>query len=191
VTQAEFIISAVTERDFPRDGIPEMVFAGRSNAGKSSLINQLAGDKKLARTSGMPGKTQSINFYRFNRSFYFVDLPGYGYTKIGKAESRQWKDLIELYFRDRPAIALVVQLVDARMPPTKLDLELAQWLNSLEIPRLIVATKADKLSKNQQVAQLSRISDAFGAGPVIFSSSVSGIGCKEIWRRVTEAARNK
>jgi GTP-binding protein len=191
VTQAEFIISAVTERDFPREGIPEVVFAGRSNAGKSSLINQLAGEKKLARISDMPGKTQSINFYRFDRLFYFVDLPGYGYAKIGKAASRQWKHLIELYFRDRPAIALVVQLVDARMSPTKLDMELSEWLDSLGISRLIVATKADKLSNNQQVAQSSKISDAFGGRPVIFSSSVSGAGCKEIWRRVTEAAHNK
>lgn len=168
-----------------------MVFAGRSNAGKSSLINRLAGAKKLARTSAMPGKTQCINFYRLDRSFYFVDLPGYGYTKIGKAASRQWQHLIERYFRDRPAIALVIQLVDARMPPTKLDLELAQWLNSLGIPRLTVATKADKLSKSQQIYQQHGISAAFGGGPIIFASSVSGAGCKEIWTRAIEAARNK
>ena len=191
MTHAEFIISAVTERDFPREGMSEVVFAGRSNVGKSSLINRLVGEKKLARTSAVPGKTQSINFYRLDHSFFFVDLPGYGYAKIGKAASRQWKHLIEQYFRDRPVIALVVQLVDARMAPTKLDIELAEWLDSLGIPRLIVATKADKLSKNQQIAQLSRISDAFGGGPVIFSSSASGAGCKDIWRRVIEAAHNK
>jgi len=191
VTQAEFIISAVTERDFPREGIPEVVFAGRSNAGKSSLINRLAGDRKLARISAMPGKTQSINFYRFDRRFFFADLPGYGYTKIGKAASRHWKHLIELYFRDRPVIALAVQLVDARMLPTELDLELAEWLDSLEIPRLIVATKADKLSHSQQIAQSVSISNAFGGGPVIFTSSVSGAGCKEIWSRISEAVRNR
>jgi GTP-binding protein len=187
---AEFVISAVSGRDFPRDGIPEIVFAGRSNVGKSSLINRLAGQQSLARTSSTPGKTQTINFYRLNRAFYFVDLPGFGYAKAGKAASRQWKRAIEQYFRDRPVIAVVVQLVDARLAPTPLDLELAEWLDKLGIPRITVGTKADKLSGNGRSTQLRVISSALGGGPVILSSAVTGMGCSEIWNRVVDAARN-
>ena len=186
VIQAEFVASAFTEREFPREGIPEVVLAGRSNVGKSSLINRLAGKKNLARTSSTPGKTQSINFYRFAQSFYLVDLPGFGYTSAGKASSRKWKQLVEQYFRDRPTIVLVIQLVDARMPPTVLDLELAEWLDRLSIPRLVVATKSDKLSGNARAAQARTISDAFGGNPVILCSAVTGIGCKEILKYATE-----
>lgn len=187
MSQADFVISAVSERDFPQAGIPEVVFAGRSNVGKSSLINKLVGSVKLARTSSTPGKTQSINFYRIDNSFFFVDLPGYGYAKAGKAAIQQWKKLIEQYFRDRSAMALVVQLVDSRMPPTHLDLQLAEWLDTLNMPRLIVATKSDKLSNNQKVLQLRVISESLGKHPVVMSSAETGIGCKEIWKRVLEA----
>ncbi len=138
--RAEFIASAFSERDFPGEGIPEVVFAGRSNVGKSSLINRLAGQERLARTSAAPGKTRSINFYRFDRSFYLVDLPGFGYSTAGKASSRQWKRLIESYFMNRTSIALVIHLVDARILPTALDRQLAVWLGHLGIPRTIVAT---------------------------------------------------
>ncbi len=186
---SEFVISAFSERDFPREGIPEVVLAGRSNVGKSSLINRLAANKGLARTSSTPGKTQSINFYRFERAFFLVDLPGFGYAKAGRTESRKWKRLIEQYFRDRPTISLVIHLVDARMPPTVLDLELAEWLDHLSIPRLIVATKSDKLSGNKRSAQSQVISSTFGGGPVILSSAVTGMGCTEVWQRVTEAIR--
>ena len=186
---AELAVTAVSERDFPRDGIPEIVIAGRSNVGKSSLINRLVGKKGLARISSTPGKTQSINFFRLERSFYLVDLPGFGYAKVGKAVSRRWRRLIEQYFRDRSAIALVVQLVDSRVPPTGLDIELAAWLDRLEIPRMVVATKADKLSGNQRAIQSRVISEAFGTESAVLSSAVTGMGCKEIWNRVTEAAR--
>jgi GTP-binding protein len=128
VIQADFVISAVSESDFPQEGIPEVVFAGRSNVGKSSLMNRLVGNEKLARTSSTPGKTQSINFYRLNRSFFFVDLPGYGYAKAGKAAVEQWKRLIERYFRTRTTIVLVIQLIDSRMPPTDSDFQLAGWM---------------------------------------------------------------
>jgi len=187
VILAEFIVSAFAERDFPRGGIPEVVIAGRSNVGKSSLINRLAEKKGLARISATPGKTQSINFYRFERTFFLVDLPGFGYARAGKAESQKWKRLVEQYFRDRQTITLVIQLVDARIPPTGLDLELAEWLNHLNIPRLVVATKADKLSGNERVVQSRVISNTLGGQPVILSSAVTGAGCKEIWKRVTEA----
>lgn len=185
--QADFVISAVSEHDFPQAGIPEIVLAGRSNVGKSSLINRLAGKAKLARTSSTPGKTQSINFYRINNSFYFVDLPGFGYAKAGKSAIQQWKRLIERYFNTRSTIALAIQLVDSRMPPTNLDLQLAEWLDTLMVPRLIVATKADKLSNNQKVSQLRVISESLGELSIVMSSAETGIGCKEIWKQIMEA----
>jgi GTP-binding protein len=187
VIQADFVISAVSERDFPKEGIPEIVFAGRSNVGKSSLINRLAGRGKLARTSSTPGKTQSINFYRLNGSFFFVDLPGYGYAKAGKTAVQEWKRVIDQYFRKSSAIVLAIQIVDARMPPTDSDLRLSEWLQRLEIPYMLVAAKADKLSNNQQSAQLRVISSSFGGQPVVMSSAKTGMGCKEIWKRVLQA----
>ena len=187
--QADFVISAVSERDFPQEGIPEIVFAGRSNVGKSSLINALAGNQRLARTSSTPGKTQAINFYRLNRSFFFVDLPGFGYAKAGKLAIRQWKELIEWYFQIRAArVVLAVQLIDSRMDPTKLDMQLFEWLESLRLPHLIVGTKSDKLSSNQLNVQLRTISNFFGGRTVVMSSTKTGIGCKEIFKRVLQAA---
>jgi GTP-binding protein len=183
--EAEFIVSAFFERDFPRPDIPEVVLAG-----KSSLINRLTGQQGLARTSSTPGKTQSINFYRVNRALYFVDLPGFGYAKVSKSATRQWRHLVEQYFRERPAIALVLQLVDSRIPPTPLDLELGDWLDQLGIARTVVATKADKLSGNERVRLLRVLSETFGRAPVIISSAVTGIGCREIWNRVAEAIRS-
>jgi len=188
VVQADFVISAVSERDFPKEGIPEVVFSGRSNVGKSSLINRLVARKNLARTSSTPGKTQSINFYRIDASFFFVDLPGFGYAKAGKFAIQQWKQLIEKYFRNRPAIVLVIQLVDSRMPPTSLDLQLSEWLERLNIPRMIVATKSDKLSNNQKGACVRIISESFGGESAVLSSAETGTGCKEIWKRVLQAA---
>ncbi len=186
---AEFVVSAFARGDFPRESLPEIVLAGRSNVGKSSLINSLTGNRGLARTSSTPGKTRSINFYRLERSFFFVDLPGFGYAKVGKAESRQWKNLIEQYFRDRPTVALVIHLVDSRLGPTERDLELANWLDHLDVPRMVVATKSDKLSGNQVAAQRRAISEAFG-GQVIMSSTVTGTGCKEIWKWVADAVHS-
>lgn len=185
--QADFVISAVSEDDFPHEGIPEVVFAGRSNVGKSSLINRLAGSQKLARISSTPGKTRSINFYRLDRSFFFVDLPGYGYAKAGKSEIREWKRLIERYFHTRPGIVLAIQIVDSRMPPTDSDIQLADWLGRLKIPYMLVAAKSDKLSNNQQREQSRVISKLFGGQPVVMSSAKTGTGCKEIWKRVLQA----
>ena len=189
--QAEFTACAVTEKDFPPEGIPEIVLAGRSNVGKSSLINRLAGKKGLARTSATPGKTQSINFYRFDGDFFIVDLPGFGYAKAAKSAKRKWSRLIEQYFRIRSTIRLVIHLVDARLEPTRPDLELEEWLNELKMPRLVVATKADKLSGNEKAVQQRTISAAFHAEPVIMASAITGIGCSEIWKAVVETTRGR
>jgi GTP-binding protein len=187
VTTADFVISAVSERDFPQENRPEIVFAGRSNVGKSSLINRLVGNRKLARTSSMPGRTQSINFFRINNSFFFVDLPGFGYSKAGKSVSAQWKKLIERYFQVRRNIAITVQLVDSRMRPTAMDLQLAEWLDALGTPRLVVTTKTDKLSNNQKAIQLRVISESLKNGDVVMSSAETGAGCREIWNRIMAA----
>ncbi|NLT65709.1 MAG: YihA family ribosome biogenesis GTP-binding protein [Acidobacteria bacterium] len=187
VVQAEFVISAVSERDFPREGIPEVVFAGRSNVGKSSLINRLAGKNTLARTSATPGKTQTINFYRIDRSFFFVDLPGFGYAKTGKSTIRQWKALIERYFLERSTVVLVIQLVDARMAPAESDIQLSEWLDQLKLPRMLVGAKSDKLSNNQKSAQQRVLSMSFEGQPVLMSSAKTGTGCREIWQRVLQA----
>ena len=187
MVQAEFVKSAVSERDFPREGIPEVVFTGRSNVGKSSLINRLAGHGKLARTSSTPGKTQSINYYLLDRTFFFVDLPGFGYAKAGKFAVRKWKDLIERYFHKQSTIALVIQLVDSRMPPTDMDIQLAEWLDELQLPRIVVATKSDKLSNNQKSLQSGRISKSMEGRSVVMSSAKTGEGCREIWKQVQQA----
>jgi len=187
--EVEFVASAFSHRDFPGPSIPEVVVAGRSNVGKSSLINRLVGVKGVARTSGTPGKTRSINFYRCNRTFYLVDLPGFGFAK-GKSASREWKGLIELYFQRGAAVALVIHLVDARMPPTDLDIRFAAWLQYLNLPRLVVATKADKISGNQRAVEKRAIEEVFPEVPVIFSSAFTGVGCREIWNRVVETTQN-
>ena len=186
--QADFVISAVSEHDFPREDLPEIVFAGRSNVGKSSLINRLVGSRKLARTSSTPGRTQSINYYRIDNSFFFVDLPGFGYSKAGKSASAQWKKLIERYFQVRRVIAITVQLVDSRMRPTAMDLQLAEWLDALGTPRLVVAAKSDKLSNNQKVMQLRVISESLKNQNILMSSAETGVGCREIWKQITTAA---
>lgn len=186
MTQAEFITSAVSEADFPQEEIPEIVFAGRSNVGKSSLINRLAGKGRLARTSSTPGKTQAINFYLLDASFFFVDLPGFGYAKAGKSAVQRWEKLIEQYFGKRSNIVLVIQLVDSRMLPANLDLQLYEYLEELDIPRLLVAAKADKLSNNRKDVQLRVISESFGGQPVVMSSAKTGIGCEEIWKHIQQ-----
>jgi GTP-binding protein len=189
VIQADFVISAVSESDFPQEAIPEIVFAGRSNVGKSSLINSLAGNQRLARISSTPGKTQAVNFFRINRSFFFVDLPGFGYAKAGKLAIRQWKDLIERYFQSRAArVVLAVQLIDSRMNPTKLDLQLFEWLEGLKVPHMFVGTKSDKLSGNELRMQMRDISNVFGGQEILMSSAKTGMGCKEIFKRVLQAA---
>jgi len=189
VRDAEFVVSAFSVREFPPEGIPEVVLAGRSNVGKSSLLNRLAGRKNLARTSSTPGKTQSINFYRIDRSLYFVDLPGYGYARVPRSANRQWKELIESYFEQRSTVVLVLHLVDARIAPTSLDLELAGWLQNMSVPSVFIGTKSDKLSGNEKAVQHRVLTTAFGGDPVILSSAITGTGCKEIWQRVEEATR--
>src|SRR5437773_2048902 len=149
ITSAEFVKSAFEKRHWITDGRAEIAFLGRSNVGKSSLINSLLLRKGLARTSNTPGRTQSINFFLINESFYFVDLPGYGYAKVSKRMRGDWGKMAEEYLSLRPQLALSIQLVDSRHKPTPLDIQLHEWLVYNDKPNVIAATKADKLSNNQ------------------------------------------
>lgn len=189
VTSAEFVGSATGPRDFPRDRRPEIAFAGRSNVGKSSLLNRLLGRRKLARVSKTPGRTQTINFYRINGAFYFVDLPGYGYAKVSEHMRRSWATMVEGYLRGREALRAVVVIVDARHLPTSLDQEMRSWLHAAPIPHLVVLTKVDKVSR----AGRRRIRESATAAlkmrdpeELIFFSAVTGEGERELWQRVAQ-----
>jgi len=160
ITSAEFVISAARAEQFPTPRIPELAFVGRSNVGKSSLINALVGRRGLAKTSGTPGKTRQLNFFRINDRFHLVDLPGYGYAKVAQTEREAWSRLIERYLREREQLKLVVSLVDIRHEPTALDRSMIEWLASTGVPFLVVLTKLDKVSatlSRQRVAAIDKL----------------------------------
>jgi len=160
--QAEFITSATTRKGFPETQLPEVAFVGRSNVGKSTLLNALVGRKKLARISSTPGKTRQINFYRINEKFHFVDLPGYGYAKVSKTEREAWRKTIEDYLTHREQLRLVVSLIDIRHDPTRRDRDLIEWLDFLQRPFIIVLTKSDKVKKGEITSRLSQVDSQFG-----------------------------
>ncbi len=180
-------ISAGFMKQFPRDPIPQIAFSGRSNVGKSSLINCLIGRKSLARVSATPGKTITINFYDVDKKLFLVDLPGYGYAKRSGANKRVWSELTERFFSDNPnrdLIKLVVQLVDSRVGPTEDDTMMMQWMLDSEIPFIIVATKTDKLKKSELDAFLQEMKEDFLGGmqiDIIPFSSVKNTGRQELW----------
>lgn len=157
-------IVAVTGRpdQYPPDTMAEIAFAGRSNVGKSSLLNLLTGRKKLAKVSSSPGKTRTINFYEINDTFRIVDLPGYGYAKVSKFISESWGKMMDLYFQHRQGLCKVVLLVDIRHAPTKQDLQMYQYLQAYDLDGLVVATKADKISRGQQERYISVIRKTLG-----------------------------
>ena len=167
------------------------MFLGRSNVGKSSLINKLVGAKGLARTSSQPGRTQSVNFYRINDCYQFVDLPGYGYAKVPQAVRRAWKPMVEGFLeRRRDWIALALLVLDARRRPTELDLAMRDWLVAGEIPYVSVATKADKLSGNGQARARKLLQEVFddpnSVVPILVSAQ-TGLGIREVWRQIDSA----
>src|SRR5436853_5189622 len=155
ITSAEFLKSALKEADWPHDSTPEIAFLGRSNVGKSSLINSLLGVRGLARTSSTPGRTQVLNFFLINRQFRVVDLPGYGYARAPKAVKAEWSSAAEEYLAKRQQLVLSIHIVDSRHEPSKQDLQLHEWLVHNHKPYLIVITKSDKRSKNE-LAQSAR-----------------------------------
>ena len=155
--QAEFIRSATAPKDFPRDGLPQVAFAGRSNVGKSSVINRLLGRKNFARVGAAPGKTVHINYFLIDKTFSLVDLPGYGYAKVSKAERDRWGRLMEDYFADRELMTFGAMIVDARHKPTADDCTMAQWYRDAGCPFVVVANKLDKLKKREIESNLLTI----------------------------------
>jgi GTP-binding protein len=179
---AEFILSANRPEQFPADGLPEIAFLGRSNVGKSSLINAIAGQRGLAFTSNTPGRTQSINFYRIDNRLYFVDLPGYGYARVPLAAKNEWAKLIEQYLEERKTLQLSFLILDARRGWMDKDLDLRNWLETHSRPYLVVASKIDKLNQGEQLRGLRAIGQY--SEPLPFSA-VTGRGVREIWQAIT------
>lgn len=179
---AEFLRSAVKESDFPSDGLPQVVFAGKSNVGKSSVINKLLGRKNFARVSAQPGKTVHINYFMIDRKMYLVDLPGYGYARVSKAEQQRWGALMETYF----ALGLLtvgIQIVDIRHKPTRDDVTMADWFRASDKPWIVVANKLDKIKKSQLEGNLAEIRQTLllpAEVPVIPFSAEKGIGRDEV-----------
>ena len=189
IHSSEFIKSAFDRRQWIADGLPEIAFLGRSNVGKSSLLNSLLNRKGLARTSNTPGRTQSINYFLINGEFYFVDLPGYGYAKVSKSTRADWGEMARDYLSDHSDLMLSIQLVDSRHPPSGLDTQLNEWLTFNEKPHIVVATKADKSSRNQLSKQIRDIKTSFPLSKVIPYSSLTGQGRDELWTEIGAALK--
>ncbi|MFD2612545.1 ribosome biogenesis GTP-binding protein YihA/YsxC [Paenibacillus gansuensis] len=190
VTQAEFMISAAGPAQFPEDALPEIALAGRSNVGKSSLINKMILRKNLARTSSQPGKTQLLNYYRINESLYFVDFPGYGYAKVSKTQREQWGRMIEEYLKTREPLKLILHVIDLRHEPSKDDQAMYDWLKHYGLPVCIVATKADKIPKSKWQKHIKMVKETLQADPqdkVILFSSETGLGRDELWLHILQA----
>ena len=190
IISAEFTKSAFARPHWPADGRPEVAFLGRSNVGKSSLINSLLLRKALARTSNTPGRTQSINFFLINEAFYFVDLPGYGYARVSKTMRADWGKMAEEYLSLRDELALCIQLTDSRHPPTPLDLALNEWLIHHAKPHVVVMTKSDKLSNNELHRTMAQTREILSASKVLSYSSRTGRGRDALWHEIVVAMRN-
>lgn len=182
--KSEFVVSAGKPAQFPKDGLPEIAFLGRSNVGKSSLINALVGQKGLAFTSNTPGRTQTINFYRIDGAFYFVDLPGYGYARVPPGMALEWKNLIERYLEDRETLRNSCLVLDCRRGWMDKDLDLKRWLEHHGRPYVVIATKTDKLNQSEQERGLRAIRQE-GVDPLPFSA-LSGRGVREIWQAISK-----
>jgi len=191
ITSCQLITSALAPDRFPRDGFPQIAIMGRSNVGKSSLINRLLGKSGLARTSKTPGRTRAINFFRVNGNCYFVDLPGYGYARVPRPMREEWQGLIEAYLDGPLGPDLAVVLVDARHEPSPLDREIIDWLRSRSIPTQTVLTKIDKLSRGSRSAAIRRAAETLDLNatetPLLGVSAVTGDGLAALWRILDDA----
>ena len=188
IDTADFVISAHATGDFPADGRPEVAFAGRSNVGKSSLMNRLLGRKSLARTSSTPGRTRAANYFLINRRWYFVDLPGYGYARAGREEKRRWAELVERYFERATERTQVVLLVDAKVGATDSDLQAFGYLAGFDVRLVVAATKIDRVGRAQRASALAEIRRRLAADdryPVVAVSARTGEGINALWNEIT------
>jgi len=188
---AEFILSAAAPKSFLRDGLPQVAFAGRSNVGKSSVINRLLNRKNFARVGAAPGKTIHINYFKIDRAFYLVDLPGYGYAKVSKSERDRWGKLMESYFAHPELMTLGVMIVDSRHKPTADDCTMAQWFKDTGCPLVVVANKLDKLKKSEIEPSLQTIRETLELGEettLIPFSAEKGTGRDELLSSILSGA---
>ncbi len=187
---AEYVTSVVDPGQAPPEALPEIAVAGRSNVGKSSLLNRLLNRRNLAKTSNSPGKTRALNYYQVGRGFYLVDLPGYGYAQRSQAERSRWAELVDGYLTDREALKGIVHILDARHDPTSQDLEMLRWLLGFRKPFLVVATKTDKLSGSRLKPRLDRtrrILLDLGELDLVPFSAITGRGRSAVWGWIQEA----
>ena len=187
----EFLRSAVKESDFPADTLPQIVFAGKSNVGKSSVINKLLGRKNFARVSAQPGKTVHINYFVIDKQLYLVDLPGYGYARVSKAEQQRWGELMELYFA-KGLLTLGIQIVDIRHKPTRDDVTMVDWFRASDRPWVVIANKLDKIKKSQREDNLAVIRQTLRLPeevPVIPFSAEKGDGRDEVLALIFDHVR--
>ena len=170
--------------------MPAIAFAGRSNVGKSSLINCLVGARQLARTSATPGRTQFINFFALDEKWMFVDLPGYGYAKVPDRVRRRWASMIEEFFCEYSPLRMTIVIVDARREPTALDLEMVEYLEELAVPFVVAATKVDKVAKSRRARSIQDIKEGFSGSNVVSFSSLTGEGRQELWQMIENSGVN-
>lgn len=185
ILSAEFVISAAAPKQFPIDSRPQIAFAGRSNVGKSSIINTLLHRRNLVKASVTPGKTQLINFFVVNEGFYFVDLPGYGFARVPRAVTDAWAPMIEGYLKGAQGLRAVVVLLDARREPDERDQRLIDWLRQYDIPVIYALTKADKLNRREAERAQRDIHARMGMeAPLLLTSAKAGLGIKELWTEI-------
>ena len=183
IRSSEIEVSAIRKEQYPKEGLPEIALVGRSNVGKSSATNALLNRRNFARTSQTPGKTRTINFYKINNEFYFVDLPGYGYAKVSKSEKDKWGVIMERYLQDRPELCAIFLLVDIRHEPTNDDVMMYEWIKHFDYDCIVIATKSDKLSNNELAKSRKLIKETLGLGSTdkfYFFSSLNKKGKDEL-----------
>ncbi len=191
ITSADFVRGAEDRKDYPTGNLPEIAFAGRSNVGKSSMINTMLGRKNLVRTSKSPGLTRKINFFLINRVIMFVDLPGYGYASVPMEVRRSWAPMVNTYLNERSQLSGVVVIVDSRREPTPLDEELIRFLQFRSIPFVVAMSKADKLGQAERATMKRAMLEKWGSTiSMEFFSAVSGFGKKPMWKRLFEFERD-